>query len=455
MSSANLTGIVSGLDSSKIIEATMASKRQPINRLERLVKGVNAKISAVSEIQSQLQKLEEQMDKMEEISDVLSLSGKVGSGSEDDPGLDVINVSATGEANEGTYEITVSSMATPEKMRSGSTFDTKTSEVRKGTLEITVDGEAADAVVITIEDGDTLADVADKINASDAAVNATLIFDGSDYRLQVVNEDTGYTTANPNDALVITESYQGGAGSKLNLSQVDAATNAVVNIDGLDMEFQDNALDEVLEGVTIDLTGLGSTTFAISNDKAGTKENIEAFVEVYNETIELIKKHLTVTENSDRNSSLNGDTSISTLKNKIQDIIGSAIDGVDGSFSALSHIGISTEATGKLKIDSDDLDEAMDKDLKSIGELFATDDTGMTDQLQELTELYADSLEGLLKEKKDSLADQKDYYQDRIDGIEIRLESIEARLTRKFSDMEVAISMLQAQGQSLSGLGKG
>ena len=70
-----------------------------------------------------------------------------------------------------------------------------------------------------------------------------------------------------------------------------------------------------------------------------------------------------------------------------------------------------------------------------------------------VTELYADNLEGLLKEKKDSLSDQKDYYQDRIDSIELRLESIEARLTRKFSDMEVAISMLQAQGQSLSGLG--
>jgi flagellar capping protein FliD len=91
--------------------------------------------------------------------------------------------------------------------------------------------------------------------------------------------------------------------------------------------------------------------------------------------------------------------------------------------------------------------------LKSIGQLFATDDTGMTDKLQTLTELYADSLEGLLKEKKDSLSDQKSYYQDRIDSIEVRLESIEQRLMRKFSDMEVAISMLQAQGQSLSGLG--
>ena len=113
MSNANLTGIVSGLDSSKIIEATLASKRRPINRLERLVKGVNAKISSVSDIQSQLKKLEEQMDKMEDISDVLSLTGKVGSGSEDDSGLDVINISATGEANEGSYEITVNSMASP------------------------------------------------------------------------------------------------------------------------------------------------------------------------------------------------------------------------------------------------------------------------------------------------------------------------------------------------------
>jgi len=453
MSSANLTGIVSGLDSSKIIEATMASKRQPINRLERLVKGVGAKISAVSEIQSQLKKLEEQMEKMEDISDVLALTGKVGSGSEDDDGLSVIGVNATGEADEGSYQITVTSMASPEKMRSNATYDTKNSEVTAGTLEITLDGETDDTVVITIDEGDSLSAVVDKINASDAAVNATLIFDGSDYRLQVVAEENGFTTATAGEAMVITENYTGGNGSQLGLAEVSSATNAVVNIDGLDMEFQDNALDEVLEGVTIDLKGIGTTTFSISNDKEGTKENIDAFVEVYNETIDLVRKHLTVTENSDRNSSLNGDTSISTLKKKIQDIIGSAVSGVDGTYSALSHIGITTEATGKLKVNADDLDEAMDKDLKSIGELFATDDTGMADQFQELTELYADNLEGLLKEKKDSLSDQKSYYQDRIDSIEMRLESIESRLTRKFSDMEVAISMLQAQGQSLTGLG--
>ena len=103
--------------------------------------------------------------------------------------------------------------------------------------------------------------------------------------------------------------------------------------------------------------------------------------------------------------------------------------------------------------DSGDLNDAIDKDIKSVGQLFSLDDTGLTDKFQDLTELYAESLEGLLKEKKDSLMDQRDYYRNRVEGLEQRIEGIEKRLSRKFSDMEVAISMLQAQGQSLGGLG--
>ena len=79
MAQSNLTGLVSGLDSGKIIEATLGVKRLPIKRLEKLVQGVGAKITAVSELQAQLMKLEEHMDGMEELSEVLALSGTIGS----------------------------------------------------------------------------------------------------------------------------------------------------------------------------------------------------------------------------------------------------------------------------------------------------------------------------------------------------------------------------------------
>jgi flagellar hook-associated protein 2 len=453
MAQSNLTGLVSGLDSGKIIEATLGVKRLPIKRLEKLVQGVSAKITAVSELQAQLMKLEEHMDGMEDLSEVLALSGTIGTGSEDDPGLEVIGITANGEATEGTYQITVNQLATAEKSRSVTTFDTKNDVVKAGTIEITVDGETDDKVIITINEGDTLSEIADKINASDAEVNATLIFDGSDYRLQVVNKNTGYSTASASDALVITETYTGATGGELSFAEVGTATNADVNIDGLDMSFTSNSLDEVLEGITIELNGTGTTSFEIANDKEGTKENIQAFVDIYNETFKLIRKHLTVTENSNRNSSLNGDTSISTMRNKIQRIVGEMVQGVTGSFAALSQIGIKGDATGMLKIDEDDLNDAIDKDIKSVGELFSLDDTGLTDKLQGVTELYAESLEGLLKEKKDSLKDQKEFYEDRIFRLEERLDAIEARMVQKFSDMEVAISMLQAQGQAMASLG--
>ncbi len=341
MAQANMTGLVSGLDSSKIIEATLAVKRAPINRLEKLIKGVQAKVSAVSEIQDSLTKLEEQMDNMEDSSEVLALKGKIGTGAEDDPGLLIIGINTDGDATEGTYQMTVSQLAGAEKMRSDS-FDTKFSEVTAGTMEITVDGETDETITITIDEGDSITSVMDKINASDAKINASLIFDGSDYRLQIVNEETGFSTGTASEALVIDVTYTGGNGIELGLTEISTATNALVNIDGLDMEFSNNTLDEVLDGVSLEIKGLGTTSFEISTDKEGTKENIQAFVDAYNETLGIIRKHLTVSENSDRNSSLNGDTSLTTLKNKLQDMIGGMVEGATGTYSALSHIGITT-----------------------------------------------------------------------------------------------------------------
>lgn len=449
---ANLTGIVSGLDTGKIIEATLASKKRPIDNLKAQRKGVQSKISAIGQIKSELVLLEDHMKKMETQADVLALTGETGD-------EDILTVSATGDATEGDYDINVSQLAVAAKER-GDAFDTKSTLVKAGTLTIVVDGEIDDEVTITIAATDSLLDVADKINASDAAVNAALVFDGDDYYLQITNVDTGFSTGSAAEALVITESYTGLSGQQLNLLEVVPAQNAKVNIDGLAMEFSDNSISEALEGITLDLVTIGTTSFSVTNDKEGVKENIQAFVDQYNSTIAMITKHLKVSETSDRQSSLAGDSTISGLKNRLQDIITQTIPGLTGTFDALSHIGIRTKAGGQLKIDDDDLSDAIDQDIRAVGKLFTfedtvTEDKGITQQIFDLTELYAENLEGLLKEKTDSFNDQIGYYTDRIIRLEARLANTERRLVMKFSKMEVAISLLQAQGKSLTGLGGG
>jgi flagellar hook-associated protein 2 len=466
---ANLTGIVSGLDSSKIIEATLAQKRLPINRLEAQKKGVNSKISKVGEIASSLNNLKSQMEKMDEQSEVLSL---VGTPSDEEK----LGVSASGDASPGAYSLEVSQLATHAKYRTEA-FASKDEAMQAGTLKITVDAghedfdAEEDVVDVKIETGDTIVDVLNKINASGADVDASFLFDGTSYFLQISNRDSGYSGDDANMALDVTFKEEEGAlgstftGAELTDEDGDLVKNAEFTLDGLDVEVRSNNVTEVLEGVTLDLLETGSSTFKIEKDKEGTKENIQAFVDSYNEVMNLISKYVNVTENSDRGASLAGDTTIEHLRRSVSDIVLSEVAGATGSFSALSHIGITSSGKGTLSLNASDLEDAIDADIDSVGEIFSLDADedeegdavsgtgGLAALLIEKVDIYTDGLEGVLTAKKKSLGNILRNMDKRIFQLEGRVEAIEQHLMRKFSRMEVTISMLQSQGQSLMGLG--
>ena len=456
---ANLTGIVSGLDSSKIIK-----------RLEAQKKGVNSKISKVGEIASSLDNLKSQMEKMDEQSEVLSL---LGTPSDEDK----LAVSASGDASPGAYALNVTQLATHAKYRTDG-FATKDAVMQAGVIKISVDAghedfdPTEDIVDVTIETGDTVADVLNKINASGADIDASFLFDGSSYYLQISNRDSGFSGDDADLALDVTFKADPGAlgtaftGSELADSDGDLVKNAQFQLDGLDVEVRSNNVTEVLEGVTLDLLETGESTFEIEKDKEGTKENIQAFVDSYNEVVNLISKYVAVPENSNRGASLAGDTTIEHLRRSISDIVLSELDGMTGSFSALSHIGITSSGKGTLSLNASDLEDAIDNDIDSVGELFSLDPDedeegeavsgtgGLAALLVEKINTYTDSLDGVLTSKKKSLGNVVRNLDKRIFQLEGRVESIEKHLVKKFSRMEVTISMLQSQGQSLMGLGQ-
>jgi flagellar hook-associated protein 2 len=470
-----MTGLVSGIDSSKIIEATLAQKKLPLQRMEAQKVGTKSKISKVSEIIGKMNALKDQMEKMDEQSEVLKLTGTTGD-------EELLTVNATGDAMPGSYGLDIDQLATHAKYRTDG-WASKDDEVKAGTLIISVNGAdpefdpAEDLVKITIDKGDTVAEVLDKINDSGAEVNASFVFDGTKYHLQITNKESGFgrtldVDGNPDPgtvdsdaakALEITYTGTGltgtdfdfGDSGNLKDSDGDLVKNALVTLDGLDMEFTENSLGDVLDGVTLELLEVGTTTFEVAKDKEGTKENVQAFVDSYNEVISLINRSVSVTENSDRTRTLAGDTTIQHLKNALRDLISGELDNMTGNFSALSHIGITSSGSGTLKLDADDLADALDADMDSVGRLFSQDTDGLADLLIEKVESYTDSLDGILIEKKDSLNDVIRNIDKRIFRLEDRIDRIEQQMVKKFSRMEVTISMLQAQGQSLTGLGGG
>ena len=153
--SSQVFGLVSGIDSSQLIEATLNARKAPIRTAQRRQAAVKSQISQLSSLISKMDTLKTTLGDLEENKDVLALTGA----SSDE---DVLTVTATGESSPGNYLLEVTSLATTEKNRS-SFYADKFDEVKAGTISFAVDGE--DAVDVVIEDGDDLNAVVDKINA--------------------------------------------------------------------------------------------------------------------------------------------------------------------------------------------------------------------------------------------------------------------------------------------------
>ena len=169
-------GISSGIDTQAIIKAMLDAQRKPITQLQSKRSGYNAQISDLGKITSKLGELSTLAKDMGETSKVLAFT--IGVGDED-----VLTAEANGETTAATYDINVSQLARAEKDRS-SAFASSFSGVRAGVVSLKTAGDDT-TYDVTIEEGDTLEDVVDKINGSVESVSAIAMVTRSSAELRV------------------------------------------------------------------------------------------------------------------------------------------------------------------------------------------------------------------------------------------------------------------------------
>jgi flagellar hook-associated protein 2 len=437
-STVNFAGISSGIDTKAIIQATVAAQRVPITRLESRKSGYQDQISSIGKMTSALNELKSMMEEMSDTSNVLAFNAV--SGDED-----VLTATINGAASSGSYDLTITELARAEKDRSAQ-FTSKFAPVKAGTMTLTTAGD--DPVDVTIEEGDTLADVVDKINASGAKVDASLVSDGTNTYLQVVATDTGYEIGgNADDALIITESYTGADGTELGMTQAVQAKNALFQMDGLDVEQRSNTATDVIADVTLELKTKGTTTLQIDSDREGTKEKIQAFVDKFNEILDLVNDATTTGEGS---TAVDADPALTRVRSDLRQIIGATVAGISGTAKSLSQVGLRTTSTGSLEINTTAFDAALDKDPRALARLFTQPDTGIAAKFLAKIEGYTDSVDGTLGNRTKSLNMRIDDADKQITRLEDRLESLTTRLTRQFTAMEQALSVTQMQNQALT-----
>lgn len=233
---------------------------------------------------------------------------------------------------------------------------------------------------ISVAATDSLDSIAAKINAQDAGVQASVLKVDDRYQLMLTSP------SGKNNAMQVSvddASLNGFAFTTTNHAQVtetQQAQNAEIEVNGLTVTRENNSIDDVISGFafTVNKVSTESLSFAVTADRDAAEDAVRGFISAYNDFQKTSQKLVGYTRDEDNNlvrGELAGDSSARTTINRLREMIGSAVPGLESGFTALTNIGVRTERDGSVSIDEDEFSSAIKNNFNLVAELFASKTT--------------------------------------------------------------------------------
>jgi len=288
-----------------------------------------------------------------------------------------------------------------------------------------------DPMYVSLAPGATYSDTVAAINAGtgNPGVTATLVDTGqgdAPYRLTLTSDDTGEKARiTVSENLPITE-LNGADGDSL---------NSAFTVNGVEYQRQTNdAITDVVSGVTLNLKKTGETTIGIQKDTEAVKENITALVENFNELLSTIAEESGDTDidnDNDTGAPLENDYTItgmiSTFKNQFTTTI-----NVPSEFTSLMDIGLGLNQDGTFSLDEDKLDQALASNADAVTALFiGNEDSGITG----LGDILNDGITDMVSSTG---------------VVTTAIDETEARITRLTEDIETTTEQLDKRYETMT-----
>lgn len=156
--------------------------------------------------------------------------------------------------------------------------------------------------------------------------------------------------------------------------RISAGQDAQIILDNVTVEKPSNEIDDVIPGVTLNLSGFESSTsvtLKIERDYAGVKSKIKSMVDSFNSIMKYINEQFTYDEKNKKTGGiLFGDGTLSSLKTEMINLMTQTISGLSTDFNRLSLIGISFNDQAQLTIDDAKLTAALKSNFDDVRKLF-------------------------------------------------------------------------------------
>jgi flagellar hook-associated protein 2 len=447
----NIGGLASGLDTNTIVDQLMAIERVPRTKLDQQASLVTARQSVLADFQSRLRAVESAAQGLRSV----GLWAQSQSASTSDATrLSAAIVSGAG-AGVGGYQVEVSQLANAAQRTYS--FVSPASAGR-----ITIDGH--DTAVAA---GASIADLVSAIN-SDAT--ATVYAAATDAGTLVLS---ARTTGDTGTGFIAVADGSGSLTEQT--AKAKQGRDALFTVDGVAGSSSSNEVTNAIAGVRLSLRGVttvsGPITVTVGAPTVSTdavKQKLQAFVDVYNSTVDAIRARLdersvpNARTDADRQKGmLNGDTTLTAILSQMRQAIYSPLRGLPAGMDSLADLGVSTGSAsstisrdalaGKLELDARVLDGALASNPSGLRDLLAGPaNAGGWARAFESIVHAADTTGGTIDVRITGADSELKRLQTSMADMDERLALKEQTLRAQFTAMESALAQSQTQSQWLS-----
>jgi flagellar hook-associated protein 2 len=433
-------GIGSGIDIQSLVTQLVAAESAPVdNRLTRQATKVATNLSAMGTLQGALSAFQAAVVPLKDAKkfDVLTAT----SGDQD-----VFTASADNTAVAGSYQIEVTALAKSAQLVSKPYVSGAATVVGTGTLTVSV---GANSMALNIGSNNTLAGIRDAINSNSGnpGLQATLIYGQDGARLVLTSTQTGAANtitlaASGGDGGLAQLAYAGGA--NLNYPVIQPGQDASVIIAGITHTNSSNTISGAIDGVTLNLksaTPGDTNTLTVASDQKSVLANLQQFVNGYNAMRSKFDTLSFYNSASQTAGPLLGDPLMNGVDSQMRQLSLSQVKSVAGNYNSLAAVGITSDTSGKLSLDTTKATAALNSNRSAVAQLFGATD-GIAARLDSaLTQLLGSS--GSLSARNKSLADSQKSITDQQTTHQAVMATVQQRYLAQFNALDALMSQLK------------
>ena len=403
-------GIGSNLDVNSIVSQLMEFEARPLNLLAKKEAAYLAKVSAFGTLSGSLSAFQSALD-------ALKMPAKFQGVNATPSDSTILSATATNKAVAGSYTVDVTKLAQAQTIATAGQVTTnapiglggKTTltfqfgTITGGKLENGVhvadstpvppalpstpafaqDGTQTGGSIVIDDTNNSLQGIRDAVNKANLGVTATIVSDGSGnpHHLVMTSNATGATSSMkisltgdaggaPDAALSDLLAYDPAGTQKM--TQSTAAQDTALTVNGIPVSARNRSVAEAIQGVTLSVSKLGSTTVTVARDTASIQNGVSTLVKAYNELEKTIKSLTAYDPATKSGGPLLGDASVRNIQSQVRSMLGNSLTGGGGKLTNLTQVGITFQKDGSMAIDNAKLSKAIGDSFDDIAGLFAS-----------------------------------------------------------------------------------